>query len=271
MVGKLLKHEIAALGKLMFPVLCAVLGVGVFTRILQFFASDSVTYAIVETSSYVILFIAMFVSVILALIFGVVRYYKNLFTGEGYLTFTLPVTASQHIWIKAVVAVMFMAGAVVASVVALAIAFLGRDLADLWDAFVYLWKLMVQKDINVTHIVFYAIEGIILLIAYAFMMFFLYYSCITIGQTAKKNRVAMAVLVYFIYYVITQVLGTIFIILLSVYEYLIPMEKIVKFVEKNTYLCGHLFLIGFTVFFAIMVLIYYLICHTIIRKKLNLE
>ncbi len=271
MVRKLLKHEIAALGKLMFPVLCAVFGVGVFTRILQFFASDSITYAIVETSSYVILFIAMFVSAILALIFGVVRYYKNLFTGEGYLTLTLPVTAAQHIWVKALVAVLFMTIAVATAVASLAIAFMGRDLADIWDAFVYIWDLLVQQDINTTHIVFYILEGIILLIAYAFMMFFLYYSCITIGQMAKKNRVMAAVGVYFLYYVITQILGTVFIILLSVYGDLIPMERIAAFVSQNPYQCVHLFLIGATVLCMIMVLIYYLICHTIIRKKLNLE
>lgn len=270
MVGKLFKHEISALGKLMFPVLCAVLGVGVFTRVLQFFASGSLTYGIVETSSYVILFIAMFVSVILALIFGVVRYYKNLFTCEGYLTFTLPVTAAQHIWIKAVVAVLFMGAAVVSSIVALTIAFLGRDLMDIWEAIAYIWN-YVAKEFNTTHLVFYMIEGVILLIAYAFMTYFLYYSCITIGQMAKKNRVMAAVGVYFLYYIISQVLGTIFIILISVYEYLIPMDKIAEFIDKNTYLCGHLLLIGLTVLCLIMIAIYYLICHTVIRKKLNLE
>lgn len=80
-----------------------------------------------------------------------------------------------------------------------------------------------------------------------------------------------AVGVYFLYYVITQILSTIMIILLTLYGHLIPMDKITLFVEKNTYLCGHLLFIGMTVLCAIMTLIYYMICHTIIRKKLNLE
>ncbi len=271
MVGKLFKHEISALGRMMLPVLCAVLGVGVFTRIIQCFSTDTVAYGIVETSSFVILVIAIIASIFLALIFGVVRYYKNLFTCEGYLSFTLPVTTAQHIWVKAVVAVMFMAIAMITSVVALAITFLGKDLADILRAIAYIWDMVAKRDVKMVHIVFYMIEGVILLIASTFMTYFLYYSCITIGQMAKKNRVMAAVGVYFAYYIITQILGTIMIIVISIYGYLIPMEKIALFVEKHTYLCGHLFFIGLTVLCAIMVLIYYLICHTIIRKKLNLE
>lgn len=41
-----------------------------------------------------------FASSIITLIFILMRYYKNFFTDEGYLTFTLPVTPHELLWTK---------------------------------------------------------------------------------------------------------------------------------------------------------------------------
>ena len=40
-------------------------------------------------------------------VYSVIRFYRNLFTGEGYLSFTLPVTPANHLWVKVVTAVSF--------------------------------------------------------------------------------------------------------------------------------------------------------------------
>ena len=271
MVKKLFKHEISALGRLMFPVLCAVLGVGVFARILLFFESDTTAFRIAETSTFVVLCIAVFASIFLTIIFGIVRYYKNLFSCEGYLSFTLPVTPAQHLWVKSLTAVLFETLAVIASVCAVAIALSGEPISEIWKAGTYLWGLMAEK-VNTTHIILYCIEFVVLLFLVSFGNFFLYYTCITIGQTAKKNRVMWAVGVYFIYYIIMQIISTALMIFMSVFMYEIPFEEMItEMIEKHPYAFVHTILLGCIVLYIIWSALLFIVCHTIIRKKLNLE
>ncbi|MEE1314168.1 MAG: hypothetical protein UHS49_00165 [Faecalimonas sp.] len=270
MVKKLYKHEILALGRLMLPVLCAVLGVGLFTRIILLFESDTVAYKIIEGSSFVVLVLAMIASVFLALIFGVVRYYKNLFSCEGYLSFTIPVTPAQHLWVKVSVAVLFEVGAVLASILALAIAFSGEPIVELFKAADYLWELITQQ-VSAAHLVTYFIEFLLLMLVSFFGQYLLYYTCITIGQMAKKNRVLAAVGVYFAYYLCTQILSTVFTIVLAGVGSIEVFERFGRFAAEHPYLSVHLVFVGLIVWALILNVAYYLICHIIIRKKLNLE
>lgn len=270
MVRKLFKHEFAAMGRLMLPVLCAVLGVGILTRLILFFESDTIGFNIIGGSSFLMLFVVMFVGVFLALVFGVIRYYKNLFSTEGYLSFTLPVTPAHHLMVKSVTAVTFYVAAALTALVSLVIALSGDPLVEGVKAASYIWA-HLPEDLNKVHLVFYAIEFAVYMLISVFSSFFLYYTCITIGQMANKYRIMMAVGIYFVYYLIMQVFSTVMSVLFSVFAVTPLMEKVAQFIADNFYLCGHGFLIGSILIGLLIVGVEFLVCHTIIRKKLNLE
>ena len=108
MVKKLFKHEFLAWLRIMAVVYAVMVSFSVAFRLFLGIDSDTVAYEVLTalgTGIYV-----MFLGICLSFcsIFGVVRFYKNLFTGEGYLTLTLPVSAAAHIWVKALTSAVML-------------------------------------------------------------------------------------------------------------------------------------------------------------------
>ena len=100
-----------------------------------------------------------------------------------------------------------------------------------------------------------------------------YYTCIAIGQMAKKNRVLAAFGVYFGFYVVTQIFSTFITVFIALFPDMFNnlMEDISIFADAHPYTFGHLLFITMTVISAAFTALYFFITHLIIRKKLNLE
>ena len=99
----------------------------------------------------------------------------------------------------------------------------------------------------------------------------LFYTCIAVGQLAKKNRVLLAFGVFFGYYFACQILGTIAIIILTTYGRQLGIYKLLSWIANNSPATDHLVAAGLIVFNLILGTIYYLITQHIMKKKLNLE
>ncbi len=268
MVKKLFKHEIYAYLRTIIPMHLILLGVGLLGRIVQFFENDSTTYDIIFWSSVVAFCVGAVVCLLLTFIFGIRRFYQNLFTGEGYLSFTLPVTETQHIWVKNTVAVLSQIASVLMIIVASCVITFGEVCVEAFKAGGYMLKIAHEEC--GFHIFLYAVELIVLLYLAFSVSFMLYYACIAIGQRAKKNRVAAAIGVYFIYYFITQVLGTIAIIIFDNIDYEV-IQKVVEWIEKNPFEFIHIAAGIAFVLLSVFGTICYAITKHSVSKKLNLE
>lgn len=269
MVKKLIKYDFIGFGRIMIPTFIALLGLGLLNRIIQLFESNTSAYSITFVSSCVVLGIGIVVSLVLTLITCITRFYKTLFTSEGYLSFTLPVSVGQHIFSKLFVSVVYFIINAIVIIISGAIATFGDVLAELWKAFVYIMK-DLHKHYSY-HITLYSIETIIAIIVSTATSLLLIYACISIGQLARKNRVACAVGVYFGYYLLTQIIATIFIIILVVFGDVLPLREIAEFIDNHTLLSTHLIITISTVINAIFAFIYYKISSKILRNRLNLE
>lgn len=269
MVSKLYKHECYALARVLFPVQIILLAVSTMARLLQLLEVDHWAYELVFGSAVFFLVIANVVNLVFPLIFGIIRYYKNLFTTEGYLSFTLPVSPAQHLFVKLTATLTFGAIAVVASVLSLAIATAGEVFLEILKAAGYLLDMLA--DVAEGHLALYIVEIVVLLIVSFCSELLLFYTCISIGQLARKNRVLAAVGVYFIYYVITQVLGTVLSVVVIAVSETTLFEAIGTFFMEHTITAIHLLLCGWALLSLFFAGLWFLISHTIIRKKLNLE
>jgi len=269
MVKKLFKYEIIYYVKRLLPFYIVLMSVAAFTRILEIFERDALVFDIVYTSSVIAYVVALIASIAAVLILAIMRYYKNLFTAEGYLSFTLPVTETQHIFVKTATALLFEIASIVLCVLSFVILSLGELGAEVAKAIGYLLKLYFGK--LGTHGGFYIAEFLLLLFVSSVLMLFVFYSCITIGQLAKKNRVAASVGVYFGFYLIEQIIGTVIVIIVSVAslneEWQRFMQKVLR--EIKTYI--HIGLVGYTVILAVVAVALFFINRHIMRKKLNLE
>ena len=91
------------------------------------------------------------------------------------------------------------------------------------------------------------------------------------GQTAKKNRILMAVGAYFIYYVATQVISTVIVMIFTVLGISGVFDGIVMWLDDHMILTMHLTMGVSIVIYAAMAVAFWFVTQSIMTKKLNLE
>lgn len=273
MVKKLYKHEFAAWLRVIVFFWAAVLITACFNRIVQIFETDSIIYKILFVSSCIMYGVSIVVALTAPLIFGIVRFYKNFFTGEGYLTFTLPASKKQLLFVKISTAVCISAISSLVCLLSGLIPMAGEVLVEVWKAAVYIFRDIPVEDAR--QLVLLSLEfGIWLLLADASNHFF-YYTCICIGQTFKKNRILAAVGVYFAFSMLAEAAGTVLSIVFTIVAQLEAFSLWViefgKWVNQHPMVFMHSLQWFGILTVVVGVLIDWAICHWVIHKKLNLE
>ncbi len=268
MVKKLYKHEIEAYLRVWIPMQIVLLGMALLGRLIQLFEADSAVYTIINISSIIAYVVAVVVAIGLTFVFSVVRFYKNLFTAEGYLSFTLPVTPTQHILTKLFTAMLFYAATAVTVLLSVCIITMGDVLCEVGKAIGYLWRVLVDEV--GAHLAFYVAELTVLLAVLLMTTLLLYYACMSVGQLSNKNRVLMAVAAFFVYYLITQVFGTVVIVI----GFVVPESWLLFF--ENWFICYtkeafHWIFCGFIVWEGLLGTAYAFLTRHILRRRLNLE
>lgn len=269
MVKKLFKHEFLAWLRVLPIIYGAVLALAGMHRIIQIFEADSIYYTLVSGSATLVYCIALFVCLTAPDVFGVVRYYKNFFTGEGYLTFTLPVSTAEHLWVKLVTATTFSLISLLVCLVSVPIITAGDVFTELCKAGAYIAGKIPSDAIG--HLIGYCAELFAFILAAMCGGHLLYSTCICIGQLARKNRILAAVGVYFGFYFAAQILSTILSVVFMILTAAGAFDGVVEFASAHPVATIH---IALCVGIAVQLLlagVFWLICHSIIRKKLNLE
>lgn len=265
MVKKLLKHEIYALWRLMVPIWCVLFGVAVLGRFVRLFEQETVAYSIINGSAVFFYVVSLVACIACPFVFAITRFYRNLFTGEGYLTLTLPVTTHQHIFAKLTASIVTGAVTLVAAAVSVILVTLGDLTVEIGKAVGYLLKLCAREWGG--HLPMYAVEGLIAVIAVVVTETLLIYACICIGQQSKKNRVLAAVGAYFGVYVVKQVLGTILLLIGSAIDW----EPLWIWVSEHPFATVHLAMWGGIAIEGVLCVGFYWLSHRLITRRLNLE
>ncbi|MBR0302692.1 MAG: hypothetical protein IJQ80_02470 [Clostridia bacterium] len=265
MVKKLIKYDLKAFAKVMIPIEAVLLGAATLFRIIQFFESDTVFYKIFAVSTGIIFGLSVAAGIILTAIVSIVRFYKNLFTAEGYLSFTLPVTPSQHVASKLIVSLIFDVITALTIAVSLVIATSGDMLVELVNAGLYLIRQYFSALGG--HGVFFVIESVICAVTALVAFHLITFMCLTIGQLAKRHKVLLAVGVYYGLYVAGQIIGTVFIAVGTISGL---FAAIGGYFVEHPIPAFHITLCVSTVISLIFCAVYYLITRALMKNKLNL-
>lgn len=265
MVKKLFKHEIHALWRSMAPVWGVLFGVSILGRFIQLFEQNTVVYDIISGSSIFFYIAALIACVVCPFIFAIIRFYRNLFSGEGYLTFTLPVTTGQHLWVKLTVAVMTELVTLIAAAVSVILVTFGDVTVEIGKAIWYIFKQCVEHW--GAHLPMYMVEVIVGIIVLFTVETLLFYCCICIGQQAKKNRALAAVGAYFGFYVIGQIIGTIILIMVTFMDW----EPLGIWVVEHPFATVHIALCGGIVLEVLLGTLFFTISYWLTSRRLNLE
>ena len=269
MVRKLFKHEFLAYARVMSLVYIILLTMATVGRVIQFFENDSIVYTIVSVIANITYSVSIFAAIAFCSVFTIVRFYKNLFTSEGYLSFTLPVTPSQHILVKSVTALSFDILTWIVILISGCIITAGEMLTEIFKALGYIFRKLYELASFQSILI--GVEVLLLLLVLSVSGILLYYLFIAIGQLFKKNRILAAVGASFVYYILTQICSTIVLIVFSVFVSPEALEAFGQFVLSHPYTSIHVGMCSLIVLSGIFSVIYFLVTKVIITKKLNLE
>lgn len=224
MFSKLLKHEWRASRGLLGLLSLMALGVGILAtvalRVLTTYAgqmmnSENPLVMMAMISMEMILpmaVLSLFVYAVAVLVLLLFRFYKNKFTDEGYLTFTLPVTPTQIYWSSLVNMLIWRLISVVVVVAAvLMIALIGtaeygfinmdvlRGISAVWQGVMNGLKNLKGPELAAAWL--YAISGLISLLSGLVIPM----ACVTMGASlAKKHKILAA---FGLYYGVNVVVG----------------------------------------------------------------
>ena len=192
---KLLKYEWKACARTCLPMYAAVLLLAVINRLTMTDQIQKLMYGI-PTALLALLYFAVMVAVLVVTeVILIQRFYKSLLGDEGYLMFTLPVTVSQHIWAKTIIAAVMSIISIAAAVLSIGIIGSGAQmLVGFGDVLAGIAKSFVSNP----NTLFYTIESIVWLLLLAGVAMLFIYLCMALGHLAKKHRVLMSVVWYFV-------------------------------------------------------------------------
>ena len=229
------------------------------------FTDTQTTMLGVAFSFYIIIYIVSVFAIVLVMkYYFFVRYYKNLFTDQGYLMHTLPVKSTDLITSKLIIAVLwqFITGIVVGICIVIIVfsfadIFGELSIMDFKEAF---HDIEMEFDEIVKGIPLIA-SGIISGLVTPIFEILLMYMAVGIGQQSKKNRLFLSVMVLIGLYMGKRFLSS----CLSVPLQMLVINEDVSLTAVNVgSVLAALAIVGMTVGL-------YFLNKYFLEKKLNLE
>lgn len=277
MFGKLLKHEFAATWRIMLLLNVILLGAGVTGFLFAWFYSMqaervsrrngfswSGTYSLI---SFMLFFVIALVAVnLIARIFLIVRYYKNLYTAEGYLTFTLPATTTEIISAKILTGILWNGLTLLLTVGAVALTVSGfaissSELAELADLPSDFFSAFSIDETQILPLLIFTY------VVSALTSILMYYFCITVGQLWAKHKIIGAILCYVVIAFINRIFS--FVLALGTgysRAFLFALPYGGSYLRTYQYT-----LIGTLVYTLVLAAIYYGGCVLVTQRRVNLD
>ena len=206
MLKKLIKHDLKY-GVRMFAVLHIILIIGCLMA--RFLVIDHLDFSAdpEEFAPVIALLIVVLTMLFSAISFGccimyAVRFYKNLFTDEGYITWTLPASPLTQLWAKILSASIWYVLDLTICFAAAWFLISGDNIQSALERI----KPDFQAALGMSFssfcglVVFFSFVGILSCVLFI-------YTSIAIGQLVPAHRIIVSIAVYFILNLITQIIS----------------------------------------------------------------
>ncbi|MDD3173651.1 MAG: hypothetical protein PHF63_08330 [Herbinix sp.] len=205
MLGKLLKHEMKACARLLFPIYLVLIVLTVMERIVLSLDVFNGVLQIIPgflTFAYIISILAI---VVLSFVIIIFRFYKNLITDEGYLMFTLPAKSHQLINSKLIVSLLWTFICIIAIFASLVAVFYTPDRFHVFMNGLKTFVTEFNAEIGDESILF-LIEIILLIILSLIRGIIQIYASIALGQLLGGHKIIGSFAAYIGLYTFTQIL-----------------------------------------------------------------
>jgi len=261
MLGKLFKHEMKAMARLLLPLLAVLAVLTIVDRIVIYLDVFEGTLSLIPgiiTFAYVMTIIAV---VIVSSVLVIYRFYKNLLTDEGYLMFTLPAKSHQLINSKLIASMIWTVLCIfmiIASI--LTVASGSYDFNDLQRGMNELWR-MLQLELS-SNIYLFIIELVLLVIFGTINNILIIYVSIAIGQLFNGHKIIGSFAAYIAINIALQVIVSV-------------GSAVMVVLFRNSFedirSLTHILFPVIIAFILLLNAIYYMATNLIFQNKLNLE
>ena len=259
MLNKLLKHDFISVWRLVLPVLAIATGIVLFAYTMCSIESDNPILRIFSSLLFPTSIIVVIVACVVIFCLPVLHFYRNLMTGEGYLSFTLPVTTYQIVLSKLIVGAVTM-------LVNLAFTVGGflLLLSTEVDLRTFSLKGLHMPD-GASPATFITAMVILIIISTVCQQIYLYLA-VCLGQVVSKNKIIGSVLGYVIIYAVNQVIN---LVILAVMLLCIGFDNLATFMATTETLL--VFLSVLAAEYVILGSIAYFLSGRILKNRLNLN
>ena len=221
MLGKLLKQEFRATGRIMLPVFGALLILSVLAnfsiRVLDSSAGDNTVLRVLAILVLVFFGAAIFGAMIVTLWLMVTRFYRNLLKDEGYLMHTLPVSVHGLVWSKLIVSlVWFLATGLLITLIICLTALIqsGTNISELLaqlPSWAEIKEQLAAQGIHSGDITLFCTEFLVLILVGAIASCLHFYAAMAMGHMFSKDKILLSivffVLLSFVMSLVTSLLG----------------------------------------------------------------
>ncbi len=206
MLGKVLKYDLKSMGKSLFPLYAGLIVLALVLKVISFITDSVSAFKFVYNIMFIFFIILVIGGLFYTFLVSIMRYYKNLYSDEGYLTHTLPVGTNSLLFSKVVSSLVYIVLSVIISFISIIIVLGYNDVVSVLKEGLEFFSLCF--DMSVFSIAMWAIFFLLLsYICYVLMV----YAGISLGNMHSKNKIVFSVIYTVVIYYITQMLGVLLI------------------------------------------------------------
>ena len=210
MLRKLLKYDMQAIWKIFALLAASVMGLsllgGLAVRFMVQNETDELILLKIFSGFFLFLNImAIMACVVITTIMVYYRFYKNLFTDEGYLTFTLPVSRAKLLASKTLNAIIWQLSVYVVVFLCIAEILLIAVPKDFWS--------MISFEVSAWWLLYVPLV-LFALLSLLWCSISIIHFCITTGAViAKKYKLLAAIGIYYLFNMVSSFISQIFVIM----------------------------------------------------------
>ena len=284
MLKKILKYDLSSVGRIWWIIAVSVLGMTVFSSLMMRMVTEQMLVEhpflmVIVMLLFVFNIFAIFASAFITMILVFWRFYKNFFTDEGYLTFTLPVSRKDLLFSKLLTSLVWNFASAILIVLCFFIMFAlippENIFKEIFWAFdiAELSKVIFGPDVafGIGWLLLYVVEAVLMITAYVVAFASLVFLCITLGaMIAKKAKLITGIGIYYginvLFSSVAQIISMLFMSLMSSGLSVILVDAPISAT------CGAIALIMLivcTMISAVAALLYFITLNCL-ERKLNL-
>lgn len=284
MLGKLLKHEwksVYKFGSLLVLTILVLAAIGylflsssvvgdLIAGEVVLSEAEALTLGISSVGTVLLCYLALIGAVYGAMIYMGVRFYKTMYTNQGYLTHTLPVKSGQLLASKILVAGGWMLMVYAVLLFSVVILLVGLFKGAFGDVLIGISFEELRQEVSALYsemgfdMPFFAVVFLVYMLISPFAAVIRIFGALTIGQLSKKHKLMVGVFTYIGVIVFDYVIIVFAESIIMINSMFTNTGEVPVGFMNSTYIVSMVYMIVSAVVLVI-------VSHLIIKKKLNME